>query len=199
MASKLLAALAPMKKWNISRMNSARTLLSITRRNLRHRFLLNTLSTSTLTTLTGRRSILLLRLGSLELDSWFVTYVFIIRDLFSVQTSSAGPFPITLVKEDRTALRCVLRSFSKQTLIHEIAKNTPEIFRREYRVFGVNEYLLAERYGTADAVDTLVKLIRSGDIKLKEHITNGLENAAAAFAELLTGGNTGKAVVVVSE
>jgi NADPH-dependent curcumin reductase CurA len=78
-------------------------------------------------------------------------------------------------------------------------KNTPEIFRREYKVFGVNEWRLAARYGTTEAVDTLVKLIRSGDIKLKEHITDGLENAAAAFAELLTGGNTGKAVVVVSE
>ena len=63
----------------------------------------------------------------------------------------------------------------------------------------MNEYRLAQRHGTTEAVDTLVKFIRSGDIKLKEHITNGLDNGAAAFAELLTGGNTGKAVIVVSE
>jgi len=78
-------------------------------------------------------------------------------------------------------------------------KNTPEIFRREYKVLGVNEARLAARYGTTEAVETLAKLIRSGDVKLKEHITNGLENAAAALAELLTGGNTGKAVVIVSK
>jgi len=40
-------------------------------------------------------------------------------------------------------------------------------------------------------------MIASGDINVQEDITEGIENAPAAFIKLLTGGNTGKAMVKV--
>ena len=39
--------------------------------------------------------------------------------------------------------------------------------------------------------------VQSGEIALQEDITNGLENAPQAFINLLSGGNTGKAIVKV--
>ncbi|XP_028397896.1 prostaglandin reductase 1-like [Dendronephthya gigantea] len=43
----------------------------------------------------------------------------------------------------------------------------------------------------------LVKWIKEGKIKIKEHITNGFENLPKALIELFTGSNFGKAVVMV--
>ncbi|XP_046853655.1 prostaglandin reductase 1-like [Xenia sp. Carnegie-2017] len=43
----------------------------------------------------------------------------------------------------------------------------------------------------------LVKWIKEGKIKIKEHVTKGFENLPKAFIELFTGGNFGKAVVMV--
>jgi NADPH-dependent curcumin reductase CurA len=40
-------------------------------------------------------------------------------------------------------------------------------------------------------------MIASGEVKVQEDITEGLENAPEAFIKLLTGGNTGKAIVKV--
>ena len=40
-------------------------------------------------------------------------------------------------------------------------------------------------------------MIASGEVKVQEDITEGLENAPDAFIKLLTGGNTGKAIVKV--
>ena len=40
-------------------------------------------------------------------------------------------------------------------------------------------------------------MIKDGSVKVQEDITEGLENAPDAFIKLLTGGNTGKAIVKV--
>jgi len=40
--------------------------------------------------------------------------------------------------------------------------------------------------------------VASGEIAVQEDITEGLENAPEAFIKLLTGGNTGKAIVKVA-
>jgi NADPH-dependent curcumin reductase CurA len=40
-------------------------------------------------------------------------------------------------------------------------------------------------------------MIANGSVKVQEDITEGLENAPDAFIKLLTGGNTGKAIVKV--
>jgi hypothetical protein len=40
-------------------------------------------------------------------------------------------------------------------------------------------------------------MIKDGSVKVQEDITEGLENAPDAFIKLLTGGNTGKAMVKV--
>lgn len=36
-------------------------------------------------------------------------------------------------------------------------------------------------------------------VRVVEHVTQGIENAGAAFVEMMAGGNTGKAVVRVCE
>ena len=41
--------------------------------------------------------------------------------------------------------------------------------------------------------------LRDGRIKYREWVTEGLENAPAAFLQLLKGGNFGKALVKVAE
>jgi NADPH-dependent curcumin reductase CurA len=47
-------------------------------------------------------------------------------------------------------------------------------------------------------INEVAPLIATGQIKYQEDITEGLENAPQAFMDLLTGGNTGKAIVKVS-
>ena len=40
-------------------------------------------------------------------------------------------------------------------------------------------------------------MVADGRVKVKEDITEGLENAPQAFIDMLNGGNTGKAIVKV--
>jgi len=47
-------------------------------------------------------------------------------------------------------------------------------------------------------VTEVAPLIRSGDIHYRESVTDGLENAPAAFLELLSGGNFGKQLVRIA-
>lgn len=48
------------------------------------------------------------------------------------------------------------------------------------------------------AVLHLVPRVASGEIKYREDIVEGLENAPAAFTAMLRGGNLGKLIVKVS-
>jgi len=50
-----------------------------------------------------------------------------------------------------------------------------------------------------EGVDALTKWFNEGKLKADETITEGLENTAKAFIEMLKGANTGKAVVHVSD
>lgn len=45
--------------------------------------------------------------------------------------------------------------------------------------------------------ENMAQYVLEGKVKTKEHITEGLENAGLAFAEMMTGGNVGKAIVKV--
>jgi len=38
---------------------------------------------------------------------------------------------------------------------------------------------------------------KEGKVRAKEHLTEGIQNAGAAFVEMMKGGNVGKAVVKV--
>jgi NADPH-dependent curcumin reductase len=55
----------------------------------------------------------------------------------------------------------------------------------------------ASRYG--EAMPKLMTWVTSGQIKYKEHIVDGLENAADALLLLFSGGNQGKLMVKVGE
>jgi NADPH-dependent curcumin reductase CurA len=57
--------------------------------------------------------------------------------------------------------------------------------------FVVHDY--APRY--AEAQKRLSSWIREGRLKFREHIVGGLENAPAAFLDMLAGGNVGKVLV----
>lgn len=41
--------------------------------------------------------------------------------------------------------------------------------------------------------------VQEGKVKAVEHVTQGIENAGRAFVDMMAGGNTGKAVVKVTE
>jgi NADPH-dependent curcumin reductase CurA len=51
----------------------------------------------------------------------------------------------------------------------------------------------------ADFYKDMLQYFREGKIKVKEHITEGLENVGKAFLEMMRGDNVGKAVVRVSD
>jgi NADPH-dependent curcumin reductase CurA len=44
----------------------------------------------------------------------------------------------------------------------------------------------------------MAQLVQQGKVKALEHTTEGIENAGRAFVEMMSGGNTGKAVVKVA-
>src|SRR5690606_16717504 len=45
------------------------------------------------------------------------------------------------------------------------------------------------------ALEALAQRVRSGELRYREDVTEGLENAPAAFASMLHGGNFGKKLV----
>lgn len=47
--------------------------------------------------------------------------------------------------------------------------------------------------------DEVAPMVRDGRLHYREHVTEGLENARAAFVEMLEGGNTGKTLVKVAD
>lgn len=60
--------------------------------------------------------------------------------------------------------------------------------------FIVGDY--AVELGTEFA-EQMSHYVLDGKVKAREHITEGIENAGAAFVEMMKGGNVGKAVVKV--
>jgi NADPH-dependent curcumin reductase CurA len=68
------------------------------------------------------------------------------------------------------------------------------VFRARMEGFLVNDF--APRYG--EAARRLGRLVASGDLRWREDVTDGLENAPRAFIGMLTGANRGKALVKVS-
>jgi len=74
-------------------------------------------------------------------------------------------------------------------------KNTSFILARDLTVRGLQVKLKDPK----EFFDAVTPLVQSGKIKYKETHTVGLEHAGQALADLLTGGNFGKAIVVVAE
>jgi hypothetical protein len=62
----------------------------------------------------------------------------------------------------------------------------------------VNGFIISNHWNRmGDFHKAVGPMIASGQVKVQEDITDGLENAPEAFIKLLTGGNTGKAIVKV--
>ena len=67
------------------------------------------------------------------------------------------------------------------------------VFRARMQGFLVNDY--ASRFG--EAIPRLARWVVDGDIRYRETVTDGLENAPRAFIGMLNGENRGKALVKV--
>ena len=82
----------------------------------------------------------------------------------------------------------------------EAALSAPKIWRNILVNFlSVNGFIISNHW---DQFGTFLRQVgpkvQSGEITIQEDITEGLENAPQAFINLLTGGNTGKAIVKVT-
>ena len=81
----------------------------------------------------------------------------------------------------------------------------PNILPRVWRTILVNRLSVrgfivtdhADRF--RDFITDVSALVRDGRLKYREHVTEGLENAPAAFLAMLKGGNFGKQLVKVAE
>jgi NADPH-dependent curcumin reductase CurA len=67
------------------------------------------------------------------------------------------------------------------------------VYRARMQGFLVSDY--APRFG--EAIPRLVRWVMNGDIRYREHVTDGLENAPRACIGMLNGENRGKALVKV--
>jgi NADPH-dependent curcumin reductase CurA len=67
------------------------------------------------------------------------------------------------------------------------------VYRARMQGFLVTDY--APRFG--EAIPRLARWVMNGDIRYREHVTEGLENAPRAFIGMLNGENRGKALVKV--
>jgi NADPH-dependent curcumin reductase CurA len=68
------------------------------------------------------------------------------------------------------------------------------VYRARMEGFLVSDY--APRFG--EAIPRLARWVMNGDIRYRETVTEGLENAPRAFIGMLNGENRGKALVKVS-
>jgi len=67
------------------------------------------------------------------------------------------------------------------------------VYRARMQGFLVSDYV--HRFG--EAIPKLARWVANGDIRYREHVTEGLENAPQAFIGMLNGENRGKALVKV--
>ena len=79
-------------------------------------------------------------------------------------------------------------------------KNLRLIVGHQLQIFGlyVGNPRLRAKY-EAEFYREVPKLVSSGKLKYTEHITKGLENTGQAILDILTGGNTGKSIILVAE
>ena len=68
------------------------------------------------------------------------------------------------------------------------------VFRARMEGFLVSDY--AHRYG--EALPRLARWLAAGELRYREHVTDGIENAPRAFIGMLRGENRGKALVRVA-
>jgi NADPH-dependent curcumin reductase CurA len=86
-------------------------------------------------------------------------------------------------------------------IIHStiFAQNLFNIITRCITVTGflANEQSLVDRW-EKEFYDTIPKMLATGELKFVEDRTEGLEHVATGLAEVMTGKNLGKKIIVVS-
>jgi NADPH:quinone reductase len=71
-----------------------------------------------------------------------------------------------------------------------------QVLTRQVKVEGFLVFQFADRY--AEGLAKLTEWVRSGQLKYKETIADGIENAPKAFLSMLSGGNIGKQLVRIA-
>lgn len=77
------------------------------------------------------------------------------------------------------------------------ARLLPIVLVRQAKVEGFLVFRFADRY--AAGLKELTEWVKSGKLKYREEIADGIENAPKAFLSMLRGGNTGKQLVRISD
>ena len=77
-------------------------------------------------------------------------------------------------------------------------KNLMHIIGKQLHIHGFLTGLLKGKY-EEEFYSTFPARVASGEIKHKEYLVSGLENAGQAILDVQTGANFGKCVVVVAE
>ena len=99
--------------------------------------------------------------------------------------------PATSARGSRSAARC--RSTTSSAREPTFHPGMLIVYRARMQGFLVTDY--AARFG--EAIPRLVRWVMSGEIRYREHVTEGLEDAPRAFIGMLNGENRGKALVKV--
>lgn len=73
----------------------------------------------------------------------------------------------------------------------------PLVLTRQIKVEGFLVFQFAERY--AEGLSKMTEWVRGGQLKYKETVMDGIENAPQAFLSMLQGGNTGKQLVRIGQ
>jgi NADPH-dependent curcumin reductase CurA len=73
----------------------------------------------------------------------------------------------------------------------------PLVLVRQAKVEGFLVFQFADRYEAA--LRELTAWVKSGRLRYREEVAEGIENAAGAFLSMLRGGNTGKQLVRISD
>jgi NADPH-dependent curcumin reductase CurA len=94
----------------------------------------------------------------------------------------------------RIAICGQVSQYNREQLEPTFHPGTLIVFRARMQGFLVSDY--APRFG--EAIPRLARWVMNGDIRHREHVTEGLENAPRAFIGMLNGENRGKALVKVS-
>ena len=77
-------------------------------------------------------------------------------------------------------------------------KNLQLLLWKEIHLYGFLVFTLARKHAEAFFRD-MPKQVASGEIKYKEHIVRGLENAGEGILDVQSGKNFGKCVIVVAD
>jgi NADPH-dependent curcumin reductase CurA len=90
-------------------------------------------------------------------------------------------------------------SLHSQNALTCVSQHFEEIFQRSLTVKGFIVYTGESAVVVTQVYDEIIPLVLKGRIASREHRYTGLKEAGKALADLHTGANTGKAIIVVAE